>query len=167
MGLLVPDQDFGDFIGCQGAFFKRDLAGKVGHFMTEPCDACRKARVQCRSVRSGSAKCFRCTIHKHDCVVNNCSHVNTLEAVFMPETTLVTEIRGLLTNLVQESRQMNDTDDNIPSLFCANHLDNIELVSELFERGVVEGEALLDLEAQEAGSDEDSDAEEDQLQGDD
>ncbi len=81
-------------------------------------------------------------------------------------TALVTEIRGLLKNLVQESRQMNDTDDNIPSLFRANHLDNVELVSELFERGVVEGEALLDLEAQEAGSDEDSDAEEDQLQGD-
>ncbi len=54
--------------------------------MTKPCDACRKARVQCRSVRSGSAKCFRCTIHKHDCVVKNRSHVNTLEAVFVPET---------------------------------------------------------------------------------
>ncbi len=34
MGLLVPDQDFGDYIGCQGAFFKRELAGKVGHFVS-------------------------------------------------------------------------------------------------------------------------------------
>ncbi len=36
MGLLIPDQDFGDFVGCQGAFFKRDLAGKVGHFVSSP-----------------------------------------------------------------------------------------------------------------------------------
>lgn len=63
---------------------------------------------------------------------------------------------------------MNDSDGNIPSLFLANHLDNIELVSELFEKGVLEGEELADLEAQEAPSDEDPDAEEeeDELQGD-
>ncbi len=63
---------------------------------------------------------------------------------------------------------MNNSDGNIPSLFLASHLDNIELVSELFEKGVVEGEELLDMEAEEAGSDKDLDAEgqEDQLQGD-
>ncbi|PBK88784.1 hypothetical protein ARMGADRAFT_1033768 [Armillaria gallica] len=82
MGLLVPDQDFEDFIGCQGAFFKWDLAGKVGHF-----------------------------------------------AIFVPETLLVTEIWCLLKNL-----------------------------------GIIKDEALLDLEAQEAGSNEDLDAEENQPQ---
>ncbi|PBK94565.1 hypothetical protein ARMGADRAFT_1078414 [Armillaria gallica] len=172
MGLLIPDQDFGDYIGCQGAFFKRELIGKVGHFMSVPCDACSKARVQCCSIRSGSAKCFRYTIHKHDCVVQNQSYVNTLEPVFVPEThkfrtfTLITEIRGLLKDLIAESHQMNNTNDNILSLFQANHLDNIELVAELFERGITEGEALLDLEAEEAGSDEDPEVEEDKLQGD-
>ena len=34
MGLLVPDQDFGEYVGCQGAFFKRELAGKIGHFVS-------------------------------------------------------------------------------------------------------------------------------------
>ncbi|PBK81627.1 hypothetical protein ARMGADRAFT_1091123 [Armillaria gallica] len=138
MGLLVPDQDFGD-----------------------------KAHAQCHSIRSGSAKYFRCTIHKHDCVVQNRSYVNTLEPVFMPETPLVTEIWLFLHRLRQEGRQMNDSDGNIPSLFLANHLDNIELVSELFEKGVKESEELVDLEAQEVPSNEDPDAEEeDELQGD-
>ncbi|PBK58303.1 hypothetical protein ARMSODRAFT_983958 [Armillaria solidipes] len=163
MGLLIPDQDFGDYVGCQGAFFKRELAGKVGHFMSVACDSCSKANAQCRSVRSGSSKCFRCAIHKHDCVVKNRPYVNTLEPVFVPETPLVSEIRVLLKRLRQEGRQMNNTDDNIPSLFRANHLDNITLVSELFEQGVVEGEALVDLEAEEVPSDEDSDAGQDQL----
>ncbi|KAK0214723.1 hypothetical protein EDD85DRAFT_798822 [Armillaria nabsnona] len=168
MGLLVPDQDFGDYVGCQGAFFKRELAGKVGHFMSVPCNACSKAHAQCCSVRSGSAKCFRCTIHKHDCVVKNQPYVNTLEPVFVPETPLVTEIQGFLKRLCQEGRQMNNSDSNIPSLFLASHLDNIELVSELFKKGVVEGEVLLDMEAEEAGSDEDLDMEreEDELQSD-
>ncbi|PBK87596.1 hypothetical protein ARMGADRAFT_1085621 [Armillaria gallica] len=167
MGLLVPDQDFGEYVGCQGAFFKRELAGKIGHFMSVPCDTCSKAHAQCRSVQSGSAKCFRCTIHKHDCVVQNRSYVNTLEPVFVPETPLVTEIRLFLHCLRQEGRQMNDSDGNILSLFLANYLDNIELVSELFEKGVKESEELVDLEAQEVPSDEDPDAEEeDELQGD-
>lgn len=63
---------------------------------------------------------------------------------------------------------MNNSDGNILSLFLASHLDNIELVSELFEKGVVEGEEFLDMEAEEAGSDKDLDTEgqEDQLQGD-
>ncbi|PBK93333.1 hypothetical protein ARMGADRAFT_1029998 [Armillaria gallica] len=124
IGLLVSDQDFRDYVGCQGAFFKRELASKVGHFMSVPCDACSK----------------------------NQSYVNTLEPVFVPETWC----------------QMNDSDGNIPSLFLANHLDNIKLVSELFEKGVKEGKELADLEAQEAPSKEDPDAEEeeDELQGD-
>ncbi|KAK0224921.1 hypothetical protein EDD85DRAFT_959205 [Armillaria nabsnona] len=164
MGLLIPDQDFRDYVGCQGTFFKRELAGK----MSVPCDACSKAHAQCRSVRSGSVKCFRCTIHKHDCVVKTQPYVNTLEPVFIPETPLVAEIRGFLKTLHQEGCQMNNSDGNVPSLFLASHLDNIELVSELFEKGVVEGEELLDLEAEEADSGEDLDAEgqEDQLQGD-
>ncbi|PBK89736.1 hypothetical protein ARMGADRAFT_1032841 [Armillaria gallica] len=168
MGLLVLDQDFRDYIGCQGAFFKRELAGKVGHFMSVPCNACSKAHAQCHSVRSGSAKCFWCTIHKHDCIVKNQPYVNTLEPVFVPETSLFTEIQGFLKSLHQEGCQMNNSDGNIPSLFLASHLDNIELVSELFEKGVVEGEVLLDMEAEEAGSDEDLDAEreKDELQGD-
>ncbi|PBK92327.1 hypothetical protein ARMGADRAFT_1031199 [Armillaria gallica] len=128
MGLLVPDQDFGEYVGCQGAFFKRELAGKIGHFMSVPCDACSKAHAQCP---------------------------------------LVTEIRLFLHRLRQEGHQMNDSNGNIPSLFLANHLDNIELVSELFEKGVKESEELVDLEAQEVPSDEDPDAEEeDELQGD-
>ncbi|KAK0229924.1 hypothetical protein EDD85DRAFT_793809 [Armillaria nabsnona] len=128
MGLLVPDQDFRDYIGCQGTFFKRELAGKVGHFMSVPCNTCSKAHAQ----------------------------------------SLVTEIRGFLKTLRQEGHQMNNSDGNIPSLFLASHLDNIELVSELFEKRVVEGEELLDMEAQEAGSEEDLDmeGEEDKLQGD-
>ncbi|PBK89742.1 hypothetical protein ARMGADRAFT_1083198 [Armillaria gallica] len=131
MGLLVPDQDFREYIGCQGAFFKRELASKIGHFwLVMPV-----ARLTLSAI-----------------VFNlNQSYVNTLEPVFVPKTRC----------------QMNDSDSNIPSLFLANHLDNIELVSKLFKKGVKEGKELADLEAQEAPSDEDLDAEEeeDELQG--
>ncbi|KAK0184222.1 hypothetical protein F5146DRAFT_1006724 [Armillaria mellea] len=33
IGLVVSDKDFGDFFGCKGAFFKRSVAHKVGHFL--------------------------------------------------------------------------------------------------------------------------------------
>ncbi|KAK0196462.1 hypothetical protein F5146DRAFT_1129232 [Armillaria mellea] len=156
IGLVVPNKDFGDFVGCKGAFFKRSVAHKVGHFMSISCDSCKHASVQCRSVLTGSTKCFHCTIHKHECLFNNEIAASILEPVFVPKTPLVTEIRGLLPQLRHEACQMNNTEDNIPSLFRASHLDTIELVSSLFEKGVVEG--LVDLEAEEAEEDEDLDA---------
>ncbi|KAK0186023.1 hypothetical protein F5146DRAFT_1143595 [Armillaria mellea] len=107
IGLMVPDQDFGDFVGCKGALFKREVANKVSHFM---------------SIAS-----------------------------------LVTEICGLLHCLRQDACKMNDMEDNIPSLFCVSHLDTIELVSSLFENGVVED--FVDLEAEEAAEDEDLEGE--------
>ncbi|KAK0188738.1 hypothetical protein F5146DRAFT_1140280 [Armillaria mellea] len=157
IGLVVPDQDFGDFVGCKGTLFKRSVACKVGHFMSIPCDACKRASMQCRSVLSGSAKCFHCTIHKHECLFNNEIAVSTLEPVFVPTPPLVIEIRSLLRRLRQDARKMNATEDNIPSLFHASHLDTIELVSSLFEKGVVED--FVDLEAEEAAEDEDLDGE--------
>ncbi|KAK0185031.1 hypothetical protein F5146DRAFT_1006086 [Armillaria mellea] len=104
IGLVVPDQDFGDFVGCKGTLFKRLVAHKVGHFVT-----------------------------------------------------LVIEIRSLLCCLHQDACKMNATEDNIPSLFHASHLDTIELVSSLFEKGIIED--FVDLEAEEAAEDEDLDGE--------
>ncbi|KAK0459033.1 hypothetical protein IW261DRAFT_1579253 [Armillaria novae-zelandiae] len=67
LGLLVPDKDYGDFIGCDGHYFCRSLGDLVGHFMVEPCDACSAAGAQCRTIRSSSGKCFRPRGVRSDC----------------------------------------------------------------------------------------------------
>ncbi|KAK0440205.1 uncharacterized protein EV420DRAFT_1650605 [Desarmillaria tabescens] len=161
--LIIPDQDFDDYVGCQGAYFRRDIAHKFGHFMSTPCDACKKAKAQCRSVRSASTKCARCAIHKHDCLVDGNREVNTLEWVFVPQPSIVSEIREFLRRIRQEARWINASDKPAPSFYRAAHLDNANLVSELFEKAVVQNESLIDDEAIESngeGEEGDDEAEE-------
>ena len=75
-------------------------------------------------------------------------------------TALVTKIHVLILQLHKEACQINNTEDNILSLFCASHLNTIVLVSLLFEKGVL-GD-LVDLKAEEAMDDEDLDAKADE-----
>ncbi|KAK0184538.1 hypothetical protein F5146DRAFT_1145387 [Armillaria mellea] len=146
ISLLVPDQDFGDFIGCQGAYFKCSLGEKVGHF--NQCDKCQTAGAQCRSVCTGFTKCFRCTLHRQACLVNKKAHVNTVQQVFLPEPALVNEIRVLLARLHQDGHRINSHNwkHSLPFPHKPSRLHR-----------------FVDLEAKEAPSDEDPDAEEDQL----
>ncbi|KAK0184540.1 hypothetical protein F5146DRAFT_1006528 [Armillaria mellea] len=139
LGLVVPDKDFRDFVGCQGTLFKWSVTHKVGHFV---CQCAVPKRIG--------------WIRQHKCLFNNEIVISTLEPVFVPTPSLVTEIHTLLLRLRKEAHQMNNTEDNIPSLFHASHLDAIVLVSLLFEKGIV-GD-LVDLEAED---DEDLDAEAD------
>ncbi|KAK0448484.1 uncharacterized protein EV420DRAFT_1647382 [Desarmillaria tabescens] len=145
--LIIPDQDFGDYLGCQGTYFRCDIAHKFGHFMSTPCDACKKAKAQCCSVQSASTKCARCAIHKHDCLVDVNHEVNILEWVFVPQPSIVTEICEFLRRIHQEACRINASDRPIPSLHRAAHLDNANLVSELFEKAIVQNESLIDDEA--------------------
>ncbi|KAK0468784.1 hypothetical protein IW261DRAFT_1573391 [Armillaria novae-zelandiae] len=162
LGLLVPDKDYGDFVGCDGHYFRRSL----GDLMVEPCDACSAARAQCRTIRSGSGKCFRCAIHKHACLFHGERTVNKARQVFVPHPALIQDLRARFAQALEESVRIANYQGKVPAALRRTHAENVENLSGLFELGIKEWKDLVDVDAEvvfEAeGLDEDEDEDEDE-----
>ncbi|KAK0485620.1 hypothetical protein IW261DRAFT_1559026 [Armillaria novae-zelandiae] len=166
LGLLVPDKDYGDFVGCDSHYFHCSLGDLIGHFMVEPCDACSAAGVQCRTIRSGSGKCFRCAIHKHTCLFHGECTVNKARQVFVPHPALIQDLRARFAQALEESIRIADYQGKVPAALRRTHAENVENLSGLFELGIKEWKDLVDVDAEvvfEAeGLDEDEDEDEDE-----
>ncbi|KAK0465722.1 hypothetical protein IW261DRAFT_1574873 [Armillaria novae-zelandiae] len=162
LGLLVPDKDYGDFIGCDGHYFRHSLGDLVGHFMVEPCDTCSAAGAQCRTIRSGSGKCFRCAIHKHACLFHGERSVNKARQVFVLHPALVQDLHARLTQALDEAVRIADYQGKVPAPLRQTHAENVENLSGLFELGVKEWKDLVDVDAEVAFEAEVDDKDEDE-----
>ncbi|KAK0468576.1 hypothetical protein IW261DRAFT_1573669 [Armillaria novae-zelandiae] len=160
LGLLVPDKDYGDFVGCDSHYFHRSL----GNLMVEPCDACSAAGAQCRTIRSGSGKCFRCAIHKHACLFHGERTVNKARQVSVPHPALIQDLRTHFAQALEESVQITNYQGKVPATLRCTHAENIENLSGLFELGIKEWKDLVDVDVEVAfeteGEDEDEDEDE-------
>ncbi|KAK0477658.1 hypothetical protein IW261DRAFT_1565995 [Armillaria novae-zelandiae] len=156
LGLLVPDKDYGDFIGCDSHYFHRSWWSL--------CDACSTAGAQCRTIRSGSGKCFRCAIHKHTCLFNGERTVNKAHQVFVPHPALIQNLCARFAQALKESVCIADYQGKVPATLHQTHAENIENLSGLFELRVKEWKDLVDVDAEVAfeteGEDEDEDEDE-------
>ncbi|KAK0502117.1 hypothetical protein EDD18DRAFT_1100608 [Armillaria luteobubalina] len=128
LGLLIPDKDYGDFVGCDGHYFHWELGDLVGHFMIEPCNACNEANVQCQTIRSGSSNCFRT--------------VNKACQVFMPHPALVKDLCVRFAQVLDEATWIADYQGKVPTALHCQHSDNVEQLLGLFELGVKEWKDL-------------------------
>ncbi|KAK0225750.1 hypothetical protein IW262DRAFT_1456998 [Armillaria fumosa] len=135
-GLLVPDKDFGDYVGCNDFYFARPLGELVGHLMQEPCDACYRAGAQCCTVHSKSFKCFRCMFMKHPCVVHReDNYVNTVEQVFEPSISLADSINHDLEVLLDKATQLLDP-TIIKCSILHEHVAALQSLAELIGQGM-------------------------------
>ncbi|KAK0472634.1 hypothetical protein IW261DRAFT_1570723 [Armillaria novae-zelandiae] len=166
LGLLVPDKDYGDFVGCDGHYFRHSLGDLVGHFMVEPCDACSATGAQCRTIHSGSGKCFRCAIHKHACLFHGERTVNKACQVFVPHPALIQDLHAHFAQALEESIQIANYQGKVPAALRRTHAENIENLSGLFKLGVKEWRDLVNVDAEVAfeteGENEDEDEDEDE-----
>ncbi|KAK0473326.1 hypothetical protein EDD18DRAFT_1368941, partial [Armillaria luteobubalina] len=135
---FLPTLDFGDYVGCNGFYFARPLGELVGHLMQEACDACHRAGVQCRTIRSKSAKCFRCSFMKHPCVVfREDNHTNTVEQVFDPSTSLADAIHhDLQVILDQAISAINPESGSVKRSFLKQQAHALHELSELIDEGM-------------------------------
>ncbi|KAK0490199.1 hypothetical protein IW261DRAFT_1555340 [Armillaria novae-zelandiae] len=160
LGLLVPDKDYGDFVGCDGHYFRHSL----GDLMVEPCDACSAAGAQCWTIHSSSGKCFRCAIHKHACLFYGECTVNKAHQVFVPHPALIQDLCARFAQALEESICIADYQGKVPATLHCMHAENVENLSGLFELRVKEWKDLVDVDAKVAfemeGEDEDEDEDE-------
>ncbi|KAK0484686.1 hypothetical protein IW261DRAFT_1560364 [Armillaria novae-zelandiae] len=138
----------------------------VVHFMVEPCDACSATGVQCRTIHSGSGKCFRCAIHKHACLFHGECTVNKARQVFVPHPALIQDLRARFAQALEESVRIADYQGKVPAALRRTHAENVENLSGLFELGVKEWRDLVNVDAEVAfeteGENEDEDEDEDE-----
>ncbi|KAK0502790.1 hypothetical protein EDD18DRAFT_1345632 [Armillaria luteobubalina] len=138
IGLLVPNKDFGDYMGCGGFYFTRPLGELVGHLMQEACDTCHRAGVQCHTICSKSTKCFHCSFMKHPCVVFcEDNHTNTVEQVFDPSTSLADAIQhDLQVILDQAILAINLESGSVKHSFLKQQARALHELSELIDEGM-------------------------------
>ncbi|PBK87480.1 hypothetical protein ARMGADRAFT_1085503 [Armillaria gallica] len=57
IGVLMVDNDFGDFVEVNKSYWSKEVAPFVGEHYTTPCDHCRRLGTQCRKLLTHSIKC--------------------------------------------------------------------------------------------------------------
>ncbi|PBK82659.1 hypothetical protein ARMGADRAFT_1090113 [Armillaria gallica] len=79
IGVLVVDNNFGDFVEIDKSYWSKEVAPFVGERYTTPCDHCRRLGTQCRKLLTHTVKCVRCHYSKLPCKVNGVPALNPIE----------------------------------------------------------------------------------------
>ncbi|KAK0184129.1 hypothetical protein F5146DRAFT_1145771 [Armillaria mellea] len=70
IGVLVVEEDLGDFIKVDGRLWNKQVAPFVGERYSTPCDQCKSHRMQCRKLLGHMVICVRCHYAKQPCTVD-------------------------------------------------------------------------------------------------
>ncbi|PBK90677.1 hypothetical protein ARMGADRAFT_1082413 [Armillaria gallica] len=79
IGVLVVDNDFGDFVEVDKSYWSKAVTPFVGERYTTPCDHCRRLGTQCQKLLTHTVKCMRCHYSKLPCKVNGVVALNPIE----------------------------------------------------------------------------------------
>ncbi|KAK0480410.1 hypothetical protein EDD18DRAFT_1363716 [Armillaria luteobubalina] len=115
LGLLIPDKDYGDFVGCDGHYFHREW---LNHAMLAP-------RPMLNAEQFDLAQ---------ESVL--------ARQVFVPHPALVKDLRTRFAQVLDEAAWIADYQGKVPTALHHQHADNAEQLLGLFELGVKEWKDL-------------------------
>ncbi|PBK91805.1 hypothetical protein ARMGADRAFT_1081221 [Armillaria gallica] len=79
IGVLVVDQDFGNFVEVDKSYWSKAVMPFVGKWYTSACHHCQHLGTQCRKLLTHTVKCVCCHYSKLPCKVNGVATLNPVE----------------------------------------------------------------------------------------
>ncbi|KAK0486442.1 hypothetical protein IW261DRAFT_1559841 [Armillaria novae-zelandiae] len=148
LGLLVPDKDYGDFVGW---WSRAMLAALPEH----------NAGLSVPALANVSGVPF---ISMPAYFMESAWSTRLVKSLFLTLVMLIQDLCARFAQALEESVRIADYQGKVPAALCRTHAENIENLSGIFELGIKEWKDLVDVDLEVAfeteGEDEDEDEDE-------
>ncbi|KAK0197661.1 hypothetical protein F5146DRAFT_1156390 [Armillaria mellea] len=128
IGVLVVEEDFGNFVKVDGRLWNKQVAPFVGERYVKPCDRCKSRKTHCRSLLGHTVICVRCYYAKQPCTVDGVTALNPKDHYRPQGSRDINAFASALTSLNQSNEAITSSSQQfLAGLNILAHNENIRV----------------------------------------